>query len=86
MVHVDGHEIAMLSTISGAIGVTHGIYGKGWFKSFIHRQPIIAFSVTLAGVGVMLPLVVVPLRRKLGFPTNQYDAHEVGVVWPKFIE
>mmetsp|Transcript_23157 Transcript_23157/g.37562 ORF Transcript_23157/g.37562 Transcript_23157/m.37562 type:complete len:87 (-) Transcript_23157:307-567(-) len=86
MVHVDGHEIAMLSTISGAIGVTHGIYGKGWFRSFVHRQPIIAFSVTLAGLGVCLPLVVVPLRRRLGLPTNQYDHHDGGTVWPKLIE
>eukprot|EP00571_Detonula_confervacea_P013430 CAMPEP_0172305670 /NCGR_PEP_ID=MMETSP1058-20130122/6917_1 /TAXON_ID=83371 /ORGANISM="Detonula confervacea, Strain CCMP 353" /LENGTH=86 /DNA_ID=CAMNT_0013017341 /DNA_START=90 /DNA_END=350 /DNA_ORIENTATION=- len=86
MVHIDGHEIAMLSTIGGAIGVTHGIYGKGWFKSLIHRQPIIAFSITLASIGVVMPLVIVPLRRSLGFPTNQYDHHDPKTVWPKLIE
>ena len=82
----DGHEIAMLSTIGGAIGVTHGIYGKGWFKSMIHRQPIIAFSVTIAAIGVCMPLVIVPLRRKLGMPTNQYDHADPKTVWPKIIE
>ena len=86
MVHIDGHEIAMLSTISGAIGVTHGIYGKGWFKSFIHRQPIIAFSVAIGGLGICMPLVIVPLRRSLGLPTNQYDATHPGTVFPKLVE
>lgn len=84
--HIDGHEFGMLSTIGGAIGITHGIYGKGWFKSFIHRTPMIAFSVTIAGIGICMPLVVVPLRRKLGFPTNQYDHEDPNTVWPKLIE
>mmetsp|Transcript_23546 Transcript_23546/g.46846 ORF Transcript_23546/g.46846 Transcript_23546/m.46846 type:complete len:87 (+) Transcript_23546:66-326(+) len=86
MVHIDGHEIAMISTISGAIGVTHGIYGKGWFKSLIHRQPIIAFSLAIGGLGVCLPLVIVPLRRGLGMPTNQYDHSREDTVFPKLIE
>ena len=84
--HIDGHEIGMVTTIAGALGVTQGIYGKGWFKSFIHRQPIIAFSVTLAGIGICMPLVIVPLRRKLGLPTNQYDPDDPKTVWPKIIE
>ena len=37
MVHIDGHELAMLATIGGAVQITHGIYGKGWFQSFVHR-------------------------------------------------
>lgn len=86
MVRFDGHEVAMVSTIAGAIGVTHGIYGKGWFKSLIHRQPIIAFSCALAGVGVAMPLVIVPIRRRLGLPTNQYDHHDPKCVWPELIE
>ena len=86
MVHIDGHELAMLSTITGAIGVTHGIYGKGWYKSLIHRQPIIAFSMALGAVGLTMPLVIVPLRRALGMPTNQYDHSREGTVFPKLIE
>ncbi len=86
MVHFDGHELAMVSTIGGAVGVTHGVLGKGWFKSLIHRQPIIAFSCTLAVIGVTMPLVIVPLRRSLGLPTNQYDYHREGTVFPKLIE
>ncbi|KAL7546882.1 hypothetical protein ACHAWF_010206 [Thalassiosira exigua] len=86
MVHFDGHELGMITTIAGALGVTHGCYGKGWFKSFVHRQPIIAFSVTLAGIGVCMPLVIVPLRRKLGLPTNQYEFDHPQTVFPKLIE
>jgi hypothetical protein len=86
MVHIDGHELAIFSTITGALGVTHGIYGKGWYKSMIHRQPIIAFSLALATVGVTMPLVIVPIRRRLGLPTNQYDHCHPGTVFPKIIE
>ena len=86
MVHLDGHELAIVSTITGAWGITQGIYGKGWFKSFIHRQPIIAFSVTLGLMGISMPLVIVPLRRALGLPTNQYDHGREGTIFPKLIE
>ena len=83
MVHIDGHELGILGTISGLYAVTNGTLGKGWVKQFIHRQPIAAFSVALAAAGVLLPVVVVPIRRKMGFPTNQYDASHPGTVFPK---
>ena len=86
MVHLDGHELAIFSTITGALGVTHGIYGKGWYKSLIHRQPIIAFSMTIAVIGISMPLVIVPIRKRLGLPTNQYDHTSPGTVFPKLIE
>lgn len=83
MVKFDGHELAIIGTISGAYSVANGCLGKGWVKGFIHRQPIAAFSVALAGVAVALPIVVVPIRRKLGLPTNQYDASHPDCVFPK---
>ena len=86
MVHLDGHELAVVSTIAGALSVTNGIHGKGWFKSLIHRQPILAFSMTLGVVGISLPLVIVPIRKRLGLPTNQYDHSAPGTVFPKLIE
>mmetsp|Transcript_1498 Transcript_1498/g.2133 ORF Transcript_1498/g.2133 Transcript_1498/m.2133 type:complete len:86 (+) Transcript_1498:102-359(+) len=82
MVHVDGHELAIFGTYSGVIGITRGIYGKGWFKSLVHRQPIVAFSIAIGTLGVAMPVVVVPIRRKLGMPTNQYDATFPGTVFP----
>ena len=84
MVKWDGHELAVLGTISGVYGVCQATLGPGWVKSFIHRQPVAAMSVFLAGVGIALPLVVVPIRRSLKMPTNQYDASREGVVFPKY--
>jgi len=86
MVHIDGHEFAMLSTLTGALGITQGIYGKGWFRSIIHRQPIIAFSLAIGAAGILMPVTIVPIRRLLGLPTNQYDATRPGTVFPKLIE
>lgn len=31
-----------------------------------------------------MPIVIVPIRRKLGMPTNQYDAGAKGTVFPKY--
>lgn len=79
----DGHELAVLGTLSGVYGVTQGIYGKGWMKSLIHRQPIAAMSLALCGMGLLLPMTVVPMRRAMGLPTNQYDASHPKAVYPK---
>ena len=55
MVHFDGHEVAILGSVSGFYGITRGIYGPGWIKSMIQRQPVVAMSVALAAVGVAMP-------------------------------
>mmetsp|Transcript_34911 Transcript_34911/g.76376 ORF Transcript_34911/g.76376 Transcript_34911/m.76376 type:complete len:86 (+) Transcript_34911:96-353(+) len=83
MVHFDGHEVAILGSVSGFYGITRGIYGKGWIKQMIQRQPVVAMSVFLGAAGVALPVLIPPLRRKLGLPTNQYDASMPGTVYPK---
>jgi hypothetical protein len=85
MVRWDGHELAIFGTITGLYQVTSGALGKGWVKSFIHRQPVAAFSVALTCTGLALPLIVPPIRRKLGLPTNQYEAGRQGVVYPKML-
>jgi hypothetical protein len=84
MVRWDGHEIGVLSTVAGCLGILHGSMPKGWAKSFIHRQPVAAMSCFLFGVGLMLPVTIVPLRRSLGFPTNQYDAEDPRAKFPTF--
>ena len=83
MVHLDGHELSILGSYTGMVGIVHGIYGKGWMKSFIHRQPVMALSVALGTAGVFMPIMIVPLRRRMGLPTNQYDALFPGTVFPK---
>jgi hypothetical protein len=80
----DGHEIGVLSTLVGCVGILHGSMPKGWAKSFVHRQPVAAMAVFMFAVGVTLPVTVVPIRRRLGLPTNQYDAEYPGVKYPKF--
>jgi len=82
MVRIDGHELGIVSMCTGLYGVTTGVLGKGWVKSFIHRQPVAAFSVAIAGIGIVMPIFIPPLRRKLGMPTNQYEGGLPGVVYP----
>jgi hypothetical protein len=82
--HIDGHELGIFATVTGLFGVTNGVLGKGWVKSFIHRQPVAAFSVAIGCVGVLLPVVVPPIRNKLGLPTNQYNAGRPGTIYPKY--
>lgn len=84
MVRWEGHEIGVLSTLAGCYGVLQGSMPKGWMKGFIHRQPVCAMSIFLFSVGVALPVTVIPIRRALGFPTNQYDAEYPGVKYPKY--
>ena len=84
MVRWDGHEIGVLSTVAGCLGILQGSMPRGWAKSFIHRQPVAAMSCFLFGVGLVLPVTIVPLRRTLGFPTNQYDAEDPRAKFPTF--
>eukprot|EP00934_Nitzschia_sp_Nitz4_P004669 Nitzschia sp. Nitz4//scaffold397_size11424//9947//10213//NITZ4_009044-RA/size11424-exonerate_est2genome-gene-0.19-mRNA-1//1//CDS//3329550293//4659//frame0 len=84
MVRWDGHEIGVLSTIAGCVGILQGSMPKGWARSFIHRYPVPAMSCFLFSVGLLMPVTVLPLRRSLGLPTNQYDAEDPRVRYPKF--
>ena len=84
MVRWDGHEIGVLSTVAGCVAVTHGCMPRGWAKSLIHRQPVAAMSLFLFSVGILMPVTVVPVRRALGLPTNQYDAHYPNIRYPKY--
>mmetsp|Transcript_3940 Transcript_3940/g.4547 ORF Transcript_3940/g.4547 Transcript_3940/m.4547 type:complete len:95 (+) Transcript_3940:146-430(+) len=81
----EGHEVAVLGSVSGFYAIANKALGPGWIKSLIHRQPHAALCILGLGVGLLMPLTVVPLRRALKFPTNQYDAaHKEGVVYPKY--
>lgn len=40
---------------------------------YADREPVVFFSVMLSAIGFGLPLVVVPVRRALGFSTIQYS-------------
>lgn len=82
----DGHELGMLSVVTATAGIVYGCMGRGWFKSWVHRHPVVALSVTLGTVGVCMPLVVIPIRRALGYPTNHYNPEHPLVVYPQYVE
>ncbi|CAK4638979.1 unnamed protein product [Aphanomyces euteiches] len=42
-------------------------------RYYFDREPVVVLSAALGGVGVLAPLVIVPIRRNLGYPTDQYD-------------
>ncbi|OQR98988.1 hypothetical protein ACHHYP_07357 [Achlya hypogyna] len=49
-----------------------GAAGK-FFRYYMDREPVVVASFALGALGLSLPLTVVPLRRSLGYPTDQYD-------------
>ena len=69
----DGHVAIVLGSLAAYIATINGASPKGWLKKLAHQQPIVMGSALLCGVAIMLPLTVVPIRRSLGYPTNQYD-------------
>ena len=80
----DGHEVAFVSTIGGAVALFHRTLPKGWVRGFIHRQPVAAMSVFWGLAGITLPLIIPPLRRAIKLPTNQYDAEHPRAIVPKY--
>jgi hypothetical protein len=80
----DGHELAVMGTLTGALQICNSHLGKGWFKMFFHLQPIAAASCLLFGFGVTYPLIAVPIRRALKLPTEQYCADHPDVTFSKY--
>ena len=46
--------------------------GKGHIKRIIDREPVVAFSVLLGGIGFAAPIVVPPIRKSMGYDTSQF--------------
>jgi hypothetical protein len=84
MTGFDGHEIAVVTTMGGALALLHRSLPRGWVRGFIHRQPIAAMASFWALAGITMPLIIPPLRRTLRLPTNQYDAEHPRAVTPKY--
>jgi hypothetical protein len=51
-------------------------------RYYLDREPMVVLSCTIGAVALSLPLVVVPLRRAMGLPTDQYD----GPIIPDYIK
>lgn len=81
---LDGHELAMVTNIGGALLLLNRSLPKGWVRGFIHRQPVAAMAALWGLVGFTLPLVVPRMRYVVGLPTNQYFQGQQGCVGPKY--
>lgn len=46
-------------------------------RYYLDREPIVVLSFAIGAVALALPVVVVPVRRSLGYPTYQYDGPNV---------
>jgi len=44
-----------------------------WFRGAFNREPAMMISAIVAGAAIALPAVIVPIRRKMGLPTYQWD-------------
>ncbi len=47
--------------------------GARFFRFYMDREPVVVASFALGAVGLALPFTVVPIRRSMGLPTDQYD-------------
>jgi hypothetical protein len=72
MVHWDGHEVSVVTTMGGAALLVNRTLHKGWIRGMIHRQPVVAMSCFWCAVGVSLPLIVPPIRKMLVAPKAVY--------------
>lgn len=45
-----------------------------WFRGAFNHEPAMMISALLAGTAIAIPTIVVPIRRKFGLPTYQWDA------------
>ncbi|RHY94051.1 hypothetical protein DYB37_002161 [Aphanomyces astaci] len=69
-----GVPAATSATLTTKDDVTMVFAGAAKFaRYYFDREPVVVLATALGAVGVLAPLVVVPIRRSLGYPTDQYD-------------
>jgi hypothetical protein len=44
-----------------------------WTRRLAEQEPIVVFSFGLGLLAVLMPVTVIPIRRRLGMDTSQYD-------------
>ncbi|KAF4323592.1 hypothetical protein JM18_001828 [Phytophthora kernoviae] len=44
-----------------------------FIRYYLDREPMVVLSCAIGTVSLSMPLVVVPIRRSMGLPTDQYD-------------
>jgi|TARA_B110000971_G_C19786648_1_gene397844 hypothetical protein len=82
---MDGHAFAVFGSAAAYMLTANAVLKKGWVRRLAHQEPIVFGSCMLVGAAMLLPLTVIPIRRGLGMPTNQYDAFDhLNVVYPDY--
>ena len=76
---IDHHAALVITSVITYAQATHSVLARGWLKRLADQEPVVVFSLMLGGIGIMLPVTVVPLRRSLGMNTSQYDGATGGV-------
>ena len=79
---VDGHVALVFGGAATYVAGIHGVMNRGWGRQFINTHPILAVSCGLFFVAVSMPPLIVPMRRSMGMPTNQWEAHHENCSWP----
>ncbi|KAL7687051.1 hypothetical protein Plhal304r1_c024g0082671 [Plasmopara halstedii] len=48
-----------------------------FIRHYLDREPMVVISCAIGVIGITMPMVVVPIRRSLGLPTDQYDGPNI---------
>ena len=48
-----------------------------FIRYYLDREPMVVLSCAIGAVAISMPLVVVPIRRSMGLPTDQYDGPHI---------
>ncbi|KAJ8606919.1 hypothetical protein CTAYLR_008627 [Chrysophaeum taylorii] len=73
---IGGHALVALTSTLTMVQWLFTTQPKGWVMKFADREPIVFFSCLLGAVGMGMPLVVPPIRRRLGYSTSQIDGYQ----------
>ena len=47
----------------------------GWFRHALNKEPAMMIAGIFGGLSIIVPYIVVPIRKSLGLPTYQWDAN-----------
>ena len=61
--------ISMGSTAAAEVAMG----GRGFFRRLLDREPVVATAIAVGAVGLSIPTFIVPLRRSMGYNTDQFD-------------
>ncbi|GMH65531.1 hypothetical protein TrLO_g8854 [Triparma laevis f. longispina] len=79
---IDGHVGLVLGGAATYLATINSVMPKGWLRRFAHQEPVVFGGIALGCVAVAMPLSIIPVRRALGMPTNNYEPQHPGTKYP----